>query len=128
MTQLPAEGRQGEPPDWPLGTPTFEQAQLWAELWATPAAAMWEKLGWTQSVARYTVITTEAREESGGLLKAGPELRQLEDRLGLNPLAMLRLRWEVVADELAERRQPNPADQLATVRRLRVADPGVATA
>ena len=30
-----------------------------------------------------------------GDLEAGKEARQWSDRLGLNPLAMLRLRWEI---------------------------------
>jgi hypothetical protein len=31
-------------------------------------------------------------------------MRQLEDRLGLNPKAMMQLRWRIVADEVADRR------------------------
>ncbi|MER8083835.1 hypothetical protein ABTZ57_01400 [Streptomyces sp. NPDC094048] len=72
------------------------EAELWTELWATPQAVQWERLGWTREVAQY--VRWKCRAESGDL-DAGKEARQLGDRLGLTPLAMLRLRWEVVGGE-----------------------------
>ena len=41
--------------------------------------------------------------------RLAPELRQLEDRLGLNPLAMRRLEWVIAADEVAEKRDGKTA-------------------
>jgi hypothetical protein len=55
-------------------------------------------------VARYVMLQRGKLNE-----KVLAELRQIEDRLGLNPLAMLRLRWEVAADEVGPRRsRPRP--------------------
>lgn len=114
MTQLPAEGRQGTPPRFPLLAYTnddsdgFEaivrdrEAQLWAELWSTPQAVMWERTHSELAVARFTRFSVLAET---GNVKAATEARQLEDRLGLNPQAMLRLRWQVTADEVADQRQ-----------------------
>jgi hypothetical protein len=72
---------------------------VWHELWATPVALLWEQNDWTRVVARYAVMLGKAESPSA----TGPvltETRQLEDRLGLTPLAMLHLRWEIVpADE-----------------------------
>jgi hypothetical protein len=48
-------------------------------------------------------VVAESRDTTAFQLS---EVRQLEDRLGLTPMAMLRLRWEVVRDELAEARAP----------------------
>lgn len=180
-TKLPAGGRTGDPPPWPLldditmtvqlGTaqrmvdelelqllePTLTgrpkaaaqrkldgaqaqanilaaqmesarrvEAELWAELWATPQAAAWERLGWTREVAQY--VRWKAKAEQGDM-DASKEARQLADRLGLNPLAMLRLRWEVAPDEVAEQRQERTARRPASARqRLKVVDPGVAGA
>ncbi len=173
MTKLPAEGRKGEPPVWPLLdditlterrntaqrqldevelqlmepdltsrqraaakrkldaaqtavnllTAQLEaqrrvEGELWAELWATPQAVAWERLRWTREVAQY--VRWKAKAEQGDL-DASKEARQLADRLGLNPQAMLRLRWEIADDEVAERRERKaPA---TARRRLKVIDP-----
>lgn len=68
------------------------EGELWRELWKTPQAVMWQQLSWTREVAQY--VRWKSRAESGDL-DAAKEARQLADRLGLNPLAMLRLRWRV---------------------------------
>lgn len=91
---LPAAGRSGPPPAWPLGTPRDEERALWAELWATPQAVAWEELGWTRAVARYAVCVLAA-EAPGAPTNLLSEVRQLEDRLGLSPMAMRRLQWEI---------------------------------
>lgn len=147
MVRLPASGRTGRPPRWPLigdivtrarrdvwagkvdaleyaleekraaGKPLsaverrldhareqlaiYElrlaeqrkmEASLWRELWKLPQATQWEKLGWTRDVAQY--VRHKVLGELGELEDAR-EARQWSDRLGLSPLAMMRLRWEV---------------------------------
>lgn len=160
MTQLPAQGRTGAAPKWPLLPDVralarlkvaeemsgklrddwaaaedgrqaralakrLEQAEvaiaelrqqienqdaveklLWREVWTTPQAVMWERLRWTREVAQY--VRWKVLAEFGDM-DASKEARQLADRLGLNPLAMLRLRWAVAADEVAEKRQAKTA-------------------
>ncbi|MFJ2731408.1 hypothetical protein [Streptomyces sp. NPDC087317] len=69
--------------------------QLWKELWSTPQAVMWQQMSWTREVAQY--VRWKCRAEVGDL-DAAKEARQLADRLGLTPLAMLRLRWKIAAD------------------------------
>ena len=176
MTRLPAGGRQGDPPKWPLiddvvattqrdtarrqadeyelqllepdlqgrqraavqrkldaaqsaatvldkqieATAALE-AELWRDLWATPQAVAWERLGWTREVAQY--VRWKVKAELGDL-DASKEARQLGDRLGLTPLAMLRLRWEVAPDEVAEQRQERAtsARKKTARQRLRVVD------
>lgn len=160
MTKLPAEGRKGAPPEWPLPPDVAAQAKLdrlneqiddtsieaqgndraaknaqrrllslreraeilaaelevareqekvlWKELWATPQAVAWERLRWTRDVAQY--VRWKIRAELGDL-EASKESRLLSDRLGLNPLAMLRLRWEVSGDELGEQRTERSSTQ-----------------
>lgn len=109
-TTLPAEGRTGECPVWPLPTiyPNEESSpaewalieaageverDLWSELWSTPQAVAWEKLRWTREVALYARL--QIRGELGDL-DAGKEARQWSDRLGLNPASLLRLRWRIL--------------------------------
>lgn len=175
MTRLPAEGRKGPAPAWPLipdvvlqarhdmltvkverlqrdradaldmgeNTGGIEkkidtamerlfiveaqlaaqrdlEASLWVDLWALPQAVEWERLGWLRDVAQY--VRFKVMGELGELDMA-KEARMWSDRLGLTPLAMLRLRWEVSHDEVAERRTEKPAATTsAPARRLRVVD------
>lgn len=154
MTKLPAGGRQGDPPAWPLPPDVKSEAKLrmlneqidaasleaqgegreakaaerkllrlresvemltalmeaaeeqetalWRELWSTPQAVAWERLRWTREVGQY--VRWKVRAEQGDL-DAAKEARQLGDRLGLTPLSLLRLRWEITEDEVAEQRQ-----------------------
>lgn len=116
--RLPAAGREGEPPAWPVGFGHRALAdEIWAELWATPQAVAWERLGWTRVVARYVDCLVSAERDLDDIddpklyaamlaaqAKLLPELRQLEDRLGLNPLALLRLQWVVDGDQVGAKR------------------------
>jgi hypothetical protein len=100
--RLPATGRPGVPPAWPLGgRATKNELALWEQLWATPQATAWEELGWVRTVARYARITVAA-ERPRAIAAVMSEARQLEDRLGLNPKAMRSLGWEISADAAQE--------------------------
>lgn len=105
-TSLPAEGRQGGAPSWPLAPESAEavaarEDEVWRAVWSTPQSVAWERNGWLHDVAIYVRFLVIAER---GDLKAASEARQWSDRLGLNPAAMLRNRWRVVADEVSPRR------------------------
>jgi hypothetical protein len=112
--KLPPGGRVGDPPAWPL--PSAEP-ETWGALWATPQAVQWERMGWTRVVARYAHLVEITEVSKASALIFG-EVRQMEDRLGLSPMAMLRLRWEV--DELDEVADSRPAVSSGPKRRLKV--------
>ncbi len=118
MTRLPAEGRKGDPPEWPLATSNAAERKVWAEVWATPQAEAWERLGWVRTVAGYVRLLVESEKRKAAAAICA-EVRQMEDRLGLTPMSLLRLRWEIAADEVAEAR----ADREPQIRRLRAVDP-----
>lgn len=106
--RLPAEGRTGPAPSWPLSVPEDDEGdghtaelQVWSELWSTPQAVAWERLGWIRVVARYARLVIAAERLDKDALS---EARQLEDRLGLTPKAMRLLLWEIVANEVEEKR------------------------
>jgi hypothetical protein len=98
---LPAY-RTGRPPGFPIVVRDKDGAEyepdgladLWRQLWATPQATQWSKLGWHRTVARYALLVLQAESPRASAILQG-EVRQLEDRLGLSPLAMKRLQWEV---------------------------------
>lgn len=135
MLKLPS-GRSGRAPKWPLvpaqsSPPNAArtkmlrrlEAELWAELWTTPQAVAWEQLGYTREVAQY--VRWKVLGELGDL-DAAKEARQLSDRLGLTPLALLRLRWEIDAlDEVHEARERREDDTARPRRRLHVVDPAL---
>lgn len=74
--------------------------------------------------ARYCRKLLEA-EMADSPVSLQAEVRQLEDRLGLSPMSMLRLRWEIAADELAAAREERTeVTTPAPRRRLRAVDPG----
>lgn len=77
------------------------ERELWTALWRTPQAAVWEQSGWTRDVAQYARL--KVRGELGDLA-AAKEARQWSDRLGLNPTAMLKLRWQIEQTNEAEER------------------------
>jgi hypothetical protein len=97
--RLPAAGRTGAPPKWPLPEVRPRELELWKRLWKTPQSAQWELMGWEDVVARYVRIQVDAEQIDAQVARLA-EARQHEDRLGLNPLALLRLRWVIVEDEV----------------------------
>lgn len=77
------------------------ERKLWHQLWRTPQAAAWELLGWSRDVATYARLSVLAELGDMDALK---EARMWSDRLGLTPMAMLRLRWAVATDEVGAAR------------------------
>ena len=101
--QLPAEGRQGEPPEWPLRGPmSVAERATWAYLWTLPQAVMWEKQNITHTVGRYCRLLVEA--EDGATAAMHAVITALEDRLGMTPKAMRLLMWQVAEDEVSQKR------------------------
>lgn len=98
--RLPAAGRSGPAPKWPLGRAGRAQKLVWDDLWALPQAVAWERLHLVRVVARYTVCLVEA-ERPGASAALLAEVRQIEDRLGLSAMSMLRLRWEITEPDEA---------------------------
>lgn len=102
-TQIPSSGRTGDPPPWPGKKPSERALVLWALLWSSAAATQWLAVDDARAVARYVRLSLKV--DDGNVLLA-PEVRQLEDRLGLSPLARMKNRWkatdELVARDLGE--------------------------
>lgn len=93
---LPAGGRAGTPPDWPLTEASPRELEWWVRLWAYPQAEQWEKLGQAVEVAIYVRRLSEV-EAPGAPAALGTLVRQLSENLGLTIPGMLRLKWHLVA-------------------------------
>jgi hypothetical protein len=103
-TLLPAGGRSGPIPTWPLSAPNAAEKLAWEQLWRTPHAVAWERLEWVRTVARYCRVMVLA-EKRGAAAAVLAQTAVLEDRLGLTPKAMRMLMWDIVADEVAQKRE-----------------------
>mgnify|MGYP007116842433 CR=1 FL=1 len=89
---LPADGRKGKTPKWPLPTPAKApeellalEAELWATHWRLPQAVAWERIGCHHEVALFCRHMAAAEF---GSIDAAKEARMRSDRLGLTPASM----------------------------------------
>lgn len=99
-TVLPAEGREGEAPEWPLAEQTPREVELWERLWRMPQALMWERFGQELEVALYVRRLTEA-ELMDSRVNLSTLVRQMADSLGLTTPGMRANRWRIAAEEQA---------------------------
>lgn len=106
-TRLPITGRAGDPPAWPLKRQSKREKELWLEVWATPQAVAWERLGWSHEVAMYARLLAKCELPKAPAIVL-IERRQQADRLGLSPMSMLRLRWEIT--DAGDATAPNVVD------------------
>lgn len=116
---LPARGRPGRAPKWPLpsvaeklaengeveveGLPTEWMLEQWRRLWKLPQAHMWAKYSLHVQVAHYLVAFHDS------LLPDAPaaaraEVRRFEEELGISLSGMARHRWRFAEDEVGEKR------------------------
>ena len=105
--RLPAEGRNGEAPPWPIpGWMSDDERVIWEQLWASPQAVAWERMGIAtcREVARYTRLLVSA-EHPDAKVAVHAQVTALSDRLGLTPKSMRLLMWTIASDEVAEKRQ-----------------------
>ena len=96
---------------------TDAELGLWAELWRTPQAILWHEVHAAREVAQYVRWKVAAEQ---GDIAAAKEARQLSDRLGLTPLALLRLRVLIEKPEPRGTGRPKPSPR---PRRPRGDDP-----
>lgn len=96
-TTLPADGRPGKAPTLPTARRwTDFTLNWWKALWATPQATQWAED--SPELFRLALLhetiwgASDEKGPSPGILS---EMRQIEDRFGLNPKAMLQLRWRI---------------------------------
>ena len=113
---LPASGRPGEPPTWPLTSASGRELTLWSELWVKPQAVMWERQRLEHTVALYVRRLTEA-EEPGSPAAISTLVKQLGEGLGLTPPGLRSLRWKIAAtDESAAKSEPRTGPPSARER------------
>lgn len=105
---LPADGRDGPLPAWPLANPSDREMELWERLWETPQAVMWERLGMDFEVASYVRLLVRAEAPRSSAIVWG-QVKQFAESLGLSVSGMQRNRWTVAAGVEADEDGPAPS-------------------
>ncbi len=106
---LPAAGRQGDVPEWPLSAMTARESVLWPEQWRRPQAIMWERNGQALEVALFVRALVDA-EDQRATAAARTLVRQQMDSLGMTVPGLLRNRWRIV-DEVEVEAEGSQAEQ-----------------
>ena len=108
-TSLPAVGRPGAPPAWPLLRPTKRELAVWAGEWHRPQAIEWERLHLEIEVAVYVRTLCRAEKLATNASLIG-KLMQLQNSLGLTRAGMSANRWRI-DDAGAPRAEAQPEEQ-----------------
>lgn len=107
--QLPAEGYDGEVPRFPLPSSPIEgrderEQELWSWAWSTPQAAAWARESWRwQSVAMWVRVSALCESPEAQAADKG-SLHRFADQIGLTPAGLKENGWEIVRDDLQEKR------------------------
>lgn len=101
---LPAEGRLGDTPEWPLDGQSVRESELWESEWRRPQAVMWERNGAVLEVALFVRRLAEA-EKPGAATNLATLVKQLMESLGISQDGLHRRHWSIASDEVSEKRQ-----------------------
>lgn len=114
---LPAAGRSGPVPEWPLTEPAERESELWAKCWAMPQAVMWEQMSQHVEVALYVRRLVEA-EQPESKVTVGTLVRQYADSLGLTTPGLRSNRWRIAL--VADDEEAEQSTRSSSKSRLRV--------
>ena len=117
-TRLPATGRSGPTPAWPLSRATARERTLWAQEWRRPQAIMWENNGQETEVALYVRALVVAEKPTASV-SSRTLVRQMQEVLGLSLPGLHRNRW-VIDHGTSTNEQARPAVTSTAKDRLRV--------
>lgn len=93
---LPAVGRQGKLPGWPLSEAVPRELEVWKREWVRPQAVVWERNGQEVEVALY-VRSLVVAEEPEASTAARTLVRQQMEALGISIPGLLRNHWRIEA-------------------------------
>lgn len=143
LMALPAEGRKGRAPKFPLPemrryrweqedkrrfqvpdedmTELYRERELavWAEVWKTPQASAWDTQPWRWSViAEYCRLKAVVEQEPDANASLVAQLHRYRDQLGLTPAGLKENGWAIATDEVSKRRETKPAPRSDVKNRL----------
>jgi hypothetical protein len=113
---LPAGGRDGPPPTWPLADVLNGELDLWAALWSKPQAVEWERNSQELEVALLVRAVFVAEGPKATAADRNVVQRKMTD-LGLTVPGLRSNRWRIVAES-----QPQAPGQRGAATRPRAKD------
>ena len=124
MQALPAEGRSGPAPRWPLSVASARERAVWRWAWGTPQACAWSlpSEAWrVRTVALWVRLSVRCEDpEAGAALYA--QLHRFADQIGMTTAGLREMGWKVAVDEVGVARVKAPrVGQPKRERRLRAA-------
>lgn len=123
-SDLPAEGREGPAPEWPLPEIGRDELALWEREWKRPQAVMWERNGQELEVALYVRAITVAEGAKATAADRNVVQRKMND-LGLTVPGLRANRWRIVSKDDKPAQQPKRGKSRKSAReRLRVVKDG----
>jgi len=117
-TTLPADGRDGPLPAFPLSAPSDREMALWERLWETPQATMWEQLNQEFEVASYVRLLVRAEKPGSSAIVWG-QVKQFAESLGLSVSGMQRNRWTIAPVNDPADDQPATPSAVSSVTSLK---------
>lgn len=117
MNVLPASGRAGRCPKWPIAEPSEAELADWRSVWKLPQAVVWESQHLERIVARYVRVRVAAEHPDASAAMLSQAVK-LEERLLLTPYHLKQARYEIEPVEAKQNERTT-----SNVRRLRAVDP-----
>ncbi|MDX3550972.1 hypothetical protein PV729_04165 [Streptomyces europaeiscabiei] len=91
---LPADGRDGPLPAFPLEFPSPREMELWERLWDMPQAVAWEQMHQDFEVASYVRLIAIAEKPRASAI-IWSQVKQFAESLGLSVSGMQRNKWTI---------------------------------
>lgn len=104
-THLPAAGRDGPTPEWPLTKATARELELWEREWRRPQALMWEANGQETEVALF-VRSLATAEKPKAHTTVRTLVKQQMEALGLTLPGLRSNRWVIDDGDTAKQELP----------------------
>lgn len=119
MTELPATGRRGDPPPWPLGSQTDREAEMWARFWRKPQAIIWERLHYVEIVGLFVRQFCEG-ESAGNSAENRKAIQTYFSVLCLTPTSLKAAGYVIAdTDEESPGAEPSRPPRASSRGRLR---------
>ena len=107
-THLPAAGRDGPAPAFPLDRPAKRELEVWESEWKRPQAIMWERLRQEIEVAMYVRSLVDA-ESPVAKAESRTLVIRLMGELGITVGGLAKNRW-IIDVETSEPVRETPSD------------------
>ena len=120
LTALPAEGFDGEAPEFPIPNGSERELALWAWAWRTPQAAAWFEQPWRwYTVAEWVRWSVKAEAEDASAAVIAAKIR-MADQIGLTPAGLKENGWKIAPPKVLEAvpDEPEPSNVTDIKNRL----------